>query len=45
VDTAWREQVAKEPIIRMLTNPENTPKVARGTAVKEAAAAIEEHSV
>jgi hypothetical protein len=41
VDTAWQEQVAKETIIGMLVNPENTPSVAEGTAVQEAAAAIE----
>src|SRR6516225_11587483 len=31
--------------LRMLVNPKNTPSVAKGTTVKEAAAATEEHSV
>jgi hypothetical protein len=36
------EQVAKEPIIGMLVNPENTLSIVEGTAMREAAAAIEQ---
>ena len=34
--------VAKEPIIGMLVNPENTLSIVEGTAIREAAAAIEQ---